>query len=147
MVATSGSSGNSSWEHSDFIFVAASVPFSDFHDETFEVDQVATQFHYLADTEDRTPSQKDHTAIRMVELIEQRPKLLLRQDSWRFEALADSFEFDQGHRFAFQRNQFPEHSFLEEAVHETSNMASGFRGQWQCSEPILNRIWFGRKYR
>jgi len=117
--------------------LTASVPFPDFHDETFEVDQVPTQSHYLADTEARTPSQKDHTAIRMVELIEQRPKLLLRQDSWSFEALADSFEFDQAHGVAFQRNQLPEHSFLEEAVHETSNMASGFWGQWQFSEPIL----------
>ena len=76
----------------------------------------------------------------MVELTEQCPK---RQNSWGFEALADSFEFDQAHRVALQRNQFPERSFLEEAVHETSNMASGFLGPMGIfgADPEPDMVW------
>src|SRR5271165_3803809 len=74
--------------------LAASVAFPHLHDQAFEVDQTPAQAHRLADTKPRAPCQKDHTAIGMVELIEQRSKFLLRQNAGRFEALADSFEFD-----------------------------------------------------
>ena len=52
------------------------------------------------------------------------------------------FEFDQAHGVAFQGNQLPEHGFLEEAVHETPNVASGFWGHRQFSEPFLDWIRF-----
>src|SRR5947207_1187510 len=95
----------------------------DQNDRPFEIEVCPSETEDLADSQSEAQSNEHHCSIWLNKFVEDSPGVLHLKNARTSPPLADAFHFDQFHRIALNIQQFPQHRFVEETVHQRTDMA------------------------